>query len=201
VSRPPADSAEEVIGAMRSLEHAYLLGVEAVTEVWLVRHADVYDGLADVHDPPLSARGRDQAKRLARRVRSLPVAAVYASPARRAQETARLLSDEVRLDSRLGEAAARFTGGRLTVDERAEVVAERMRRAVDDAVAAHPGARVVMIGHGIAILNYLADVLRLSPGTLRLYPPFTGVSIVRALGDRRALGTLFDVAHLEGSGP
>jgi 2,3-bisphosphoglycerate-dependent phosphoglycerate mutase len=197
VSQPRTDSADDVIRAMRSLEHRYLIGVEGVTEVWLVRHADVYDGLAEVHDPPLSARGREQAERLAQRVRRLPVAAVYASPARRAQETARLLSDEVRLDARIGEAAARFTGGRLTVDERAEVVVERMRRAVDDAVSAHPGARVVMIGHGIAILNYLANVLRLSTGALRLYPPFTGVSIVRAHGDRRAVGTLFDVSHLE----
>jgi len=186
---------------MRSLEHSYLLGVEGVTEIWLVRHADVYDGLDDVRDPPLSPRGREQARRVAQRVRLLPVAAVYASPARRAQETARLLSDEVRLDSRLGEAAARFTGGRLTVDERPESVVDRMRRAVDDAVATHPAARVVMIGHGIAILNYLANVLRLSPGTLRLYPPFTGVSIVRAHDGRRAVGTLFDVSHLEAMSP
>jgi broad specificity phosphatase PhoE len=197
VSQPPADSAEEVIRAMRSLEHVYLLGVEGVTEVWLVRHADVYDALADVHDPPLSARGRDQAQRLARRVRRLAVAAVYASPARRAQETARLLSNEVRLDARLGEATARFTGGRLTVEERPIDIVVRMRAAVDDAVATHPAARVVMIGHGIAILHYLADVLRLTPGWLRLYPPFTGVSIVRARSDRRAVGTLFDVSHLE----
>jgi len=183
---------------MRSLEHQYLLGLEGVTEVWLVRHADVYDGLADVHDPPLSARGREQATRLAQRVRRLPVAAVYASPARRAQETARLLSDEVRLDAGLGEATARFTGGRLVVEEPAPGIVQRMRTAVDRAVAAHPAARVVMIGHGIAILNYLGDVMRLTPGSLRLYPPFTGVSIVRARGDRRAIGTLFDVSHLEG---
>src|SRR5438874_428937 len=108
VSQPPTDSADEAIRAMHSLEHSYLLGIEGVTELWLVRHADVYDALA-----------------------------------------------------------------------------------------AHPAARIVMIGHGIAILNYLADVLRLVPGTLRLYPPFTGVSIVRAQGDRRAVGTLFDVSHLE----
>src|SRR5207244_703898 len=88
----------------------------------------------------------------------------------------------------------RFTGGRLTVDERPESVVDRMRRAVDDAVATHPAARVVMIGHGIAILNYLADVLR-------LYPPFTGVSIVHAHDGRRAVGTLFDVSHLEAMSP
>jgi 2,3-bisphosphoglycerate-dependent phosphoglycerate mutase len=197
VSQPLADSAEDVVHAMRSLERQYLLGVEGVTEVWLVRHADVYDGLAEVHDPPLSARGRDEAARLAQRLRRLPVAAVYASPARRAQQTARELTDEIRLDARLGEASAKFTGGRLAVEERVPDIVARMRAAVDDAVAAHPAARVVMIGHGIAILNYLADLLQLSPGTLRLYPPFTGVSIVRAHADRRAVGTLFDVSHLE----
>src|SRR5207248_3152965 len=133
VSQPPTDSAEDVIRAMRSLEQSYLVGVEGVSEVWLVRHADVYDGLDDVHDPPLSPRGREQAGRLAQRMRALPVAAVYASPARRAQETAR----------------------------------------------------------------HLAAVLRLAPGTLRPYPSFTGVNIVRARGDRRAVGALFDVSHLE----
>ncbi|TME79126.1 MAG: histidine phosphatase family protein [Chloroflexi bacterium] len=94
VSQPPTDSAEDVIRAMRSLEQSYLVGVEGVTEVWLVRHADVYDGLDDVHDPPLSPRGREQAGRLAQRMRALPVAAVYASPARRAQETARHLAHD-----------------------------------------------------------------------------------------------------------
>src|SRR5207248_7935324 len=118
VSQPPTDSAEDVIRAMRSLEQSYLVGVEGVSEVWLVRHADVYDGLDDVHDPPLSPRGREQAGRLAQRMRALPVAAVYASPARRAQETARHLADDVRLDSRIGEASARFTGGRPGRDDR-----------------------------------------------------------------------------------
>lgn len=182
---------------MRSLEQSYLLGVEGVTEIWLVRHADVYDGLQAVDDPPLSPLGREQARRLAERVRRLPVAAVYAGPARRAQETARELSDDVLLEPRLGEALARFSGGRLAVDESPSTVIERMRAAVDAAVSAHPGRRVVMVGHGIAILNYLGDVLRLEPGSLRLYPPFTGVSIVRAKDGRRAAGTLFDVAHLE----
>jgi broad specificity phosphatase PhoE len=192
-----ADEAEEVIRAMRSLEQSYLLGVEGVTEVWLVRHADVYDGLQAVDDPPLSPLGREQAQRLARRVRRLPVAAVYASPARRAQETARMLGDDVRLDPRLGEALARFRDAKISVEESRSAIIGRMRDAVDAAAAAHPGGRVIMVGHGIAILNYLGDVLRLEAGSLRLYPPFTGVSIVRIKDGRRVAGTLFDVAHLE----
>src|SRR5438270_2300190 len=143
-SQPPTDSAEDVIRAMRSLEQSYLVGVKGVTEVWLVRHADVYDGLDDVHDPPLSPRGREQASSLAVRLRSLPVAAVFSSPARRAQETARHLTDDVHLDARIGEASASFTGGRLAVEERAIEIVARVRAAGDHALPAHPAAAAVM---------------------------------------------------------
>ena len=53
-----------------------------------------------------------------------------------------------------------------------------------------------MVTHGIAILNYLCDVLQLAPGTLRLFPDFTSISVVRVKGDRRMAGSLCDVAHL-----
>jgi len=182
---------------MRSLEQAYLIGVDGVTEVWLVRHADVYETLDDLDDPGLSPRGREQTRRLAERVRGVGAAAVYASPKRRALETARALADDVGIDPRLAEARAHFTGGRLRVEERSETVIERMRVAVAEAVSAHPGGRVVMVGHGIAILNYLSDVLRLAPGTLRLFPACASISVVRVKSGRRAAGALCDVAHLE----
>lgn len=191
------DSAADVTRAMQSLERAYLIGVDGVTEVWLVRHADVYEALDDVHDPALSPRGREQAKRLAARVRRVGVTAVYASPHRRALETARALAEDVRIDPRLAEARAQFTGGRLAVQEPSETLVERMRAVVGEAVSAHQGGRVVMVGHGIAILNYLCDVLQLAPGTLRLFPACASISVVRVKAGRRAAGVLCDVAHLE----
>ena len=54
-----------------------------------------------------------------------------------------------------------------------------------------------MVGHALAIMGYLCDVLRLEFGTLRLLPYYTSVSVVRLLGDRRMVGALADVAHLE----
>ena len=182
---------------MRSLEQAYLIGVEGVTEVWLVRHADVYEALDDLRDPALSSRGREQARRLAERVRRVGVTAVYTSPHRRALETARAIAEDVRIDPRLAEARAQFTGGRLAVQERSETVVERMRAVVGEAVSAHGGGRVVMVGHGIAILNYLCDVLQLAPGTLRLFPACASISVVRVKAGFRAAGALCDVAHLE----
>jgi len=81
-------STDGVVAAIRSLQRAYLIGVEGVTEIWLVRHADVYDELEDASDPPLSRLGHQQAERLARRLRSLEIRAVYSSHYRRALQTA-----------------------------------------------------------------------------------------------------------------
>jgi hypothetical protein len=35
-----AASPEQLTRAMRSLEAAFLIGVEGVTEIWLIRHGD-----------------------------------------------------------------------------------------------------------------------------------------------------------------
>jgi probable phosphoglycerate mutase len=187
----------QLTAAMRSIEAAFLIGVEGATELWLVRHADCYDGLADDVDPRLSARGRDQAKRLAARLHGSGFDALYASPSRRAVETARTVSSDFQVDERLVEIATAVEDGRVEVAESPDATVERMRAAVTDAVEAHPGARVVMVGHGVAIMAYLCDVLRLEFGTLRLLPYYTSVSVVRALGERRMVGSMGDVAHLE----
>ncbi len=184
---------------MRSIEAAFLIGVEGTTEVWLVRHADCYDGLGDGDDPALSTRGREQAQRLADRLARVDHDAIYASPARRALETARAIAPKVKVDERLVEIATVLDDGHVEVSESPESAVERMRGAVADSVAAHPGGRVVLVGHGVAIMAYLCDVLRLEFGTLRLLPYYTSVSVVRVLGDRRMVGSLADVAHLEAS--
>jgi 2,3-bisphosphoglycerate-dependent phosphoglycerate mutase len=186
--------------AMRSIEAAFLIGVEGATEVLLVRHADCYDGdiASGDDDPALSERGREQAQRLAERLNRLTYDAIYTSPARRAVETARSISPEVRPDERLVEVTTVLDDGQIQVTESPESVLARMRAAVSDIVAAHPGGRVIVVGHGVAILGYLCDVLRLEFGTLRLLPYYTSVNIVRVLGERRMAGSLGDVAHLEG---
>ena len=193
-----AAGSEQLTRAMRSLEAAFLIGVEGVTEIWLVRHADCYEDLSEVDDPPLSTLGREQAARLAERVRRLNPAAVYASPYRRALETARAITDDVNVDQRLIEMEVEVSEeGQLTFKESPEGVIERMRAVIDDIALAHPGRQVIAVSHGAAIVTYLTDVLQLEPGRLRMLPYYTSVSIVRALGDRRMVGGLADVSHLE----
>jgi 2,3-bisphosphoglycerate-dependent phosphoglycerate mutase len=193
-----AAGAERMTGAMRTLEAAFLIGVEGVTEVWLVRHADCYQDMADGADPPLSALGRMQADMLAERLRDLEHAAVYSSPYRRALETARAITDDVNIDDRLVEMDMEIgDDGGFEFKEPPAGVVERMSAAINEIVLAHAGRRVIVVAHGAAMIMYLTHVLRLEPGQLRFLPYYTSVNVVRVLGDRQMVSTLGDTSHLE----
>jgi broad specificity phosphatase PhoE len=129
-------------------------------------------------------------------LKSAEVRAVYASPLRRAQQTAAAQSEQVTTDPGLTEVRAAYPNGKVELQESHDAVIRRMQAAVSAGVAAHPGGRIVMVSHGIAILTYLCDVLGLTPGTLRLFPDFTSISTIRIKGDRRMAGSLCDTAHL-----
>jgi 2,3-bisphosphoglycerate-dependent phosphoglycerate mutase len=184
--------------AIKALQAAFLIGVEGATEIWLVRHGDCYEDTEAHPDPELSPTGRRQAERLAARIRPLKPGAVYSSPARRALQTARLIEAEPSVDDRLMEMSFEIEGDdQLTFTESPAEVVKRVGAVVDEITARHPGQRVIVVCHAGVIVNYLADVLQLEPGGLRLLPYYTSVSVVRALGDRRMAGALGDTAHLE----
>jgi probable phosphoglycerate mutase len=193
-----AAGAERMTQAMRSLEAAFLIGVEGVTVIWLVRHGDCYEGMAEGTNPPLSPLGHTQAARLAERVKRAGITAVYSSPLRRAAETARAITQNVNEDQRLVEIELELgDDGNLEFKESAASVVARMRSAIDDIVAAHPGDHVVVVTHGVALMAYISDLLHLEAGQLRLLPYYTSVSVVRALGDVRMVATIADTAHLD----
>ena len=98
-------------------------------EIWLVRHADAYDGGEDEPDPGLSAIGREQASRLAERLRRRPPVAIYSSPARRALETARAISSDPRVDGRLAEMTFEIEDGAFKFIETPDEVITRMSAA------------------------------------------------------------------------
>jgi phosphohistidine phosphatase len=76
-------------------------------ELILWRHADAEDGAPDL-ERKLTARGRKDAERVAKwLLRNLPAGfEVVASPAARAQETAKALHSKVRTDPRLAPGAS-----------------------------------------------------------------------------------------------
>jgi broad specificity phosphatase PhoE len=130
---PVTTGSEHITRAMKALEAIFLIGVEGVTEIWLVRHADCYDGLTEVEDPPLSALGRSQALRLAERIRRAQPAAVYSSPYRRAMQTAQQITDDVRVDPRLIEMALEIgEDGSLDFKETQDSAVARMSGALGD---------------------------------------------------------------------
>ena len=154
-----------------------------MTELLLVRHGET-DWNAELRwqghaDPPLNARGREQARALAEQLSGERFDAVYTSDLRRARETA----DEVA--ARLGiepvpladlrevdvgewsgltyaEIEARWPGAeRWHVGETPEAMAERVVAAARRIAAEHPDGRVLLVSHGGPIRAIRAAAARL----------------------------------------
>lgn len=209
---------------IEELNARHLIGVDGVREIWLIRHADAYSGMQVLArgrvDTELSARGRQQAELLAARLASVPLHAAWSSDLLRARQTAEAIARgralAVRVDHRLTEVRTHWDDGREEPERlppgsypfpepEAEVI-ERMRSVIADVVAALPEAgqvsRAAVITHNAAIAIYLASVLGLGWGQLRVMPQFTSVSVVVVKGDQVVVQSIGDVTHLAGqAGP
>ena len=176
-------------------------------------------------DPPLSGRGRDQARLLAGRLRAMPTpAAVYSSPLRRAKQTAAAFAEisgiEVRMDQDLAEAHLGDWEGKpfeeiLSSDERmlhrvrnqepiwrhAPGVEElapfraRVRVAVERILAAHPSGNVLVVCHGGVINAYVAPLLGVDH-EMFFVPENTSLNSVVVDGEVRRVRFLNDALHL-----
>jgi probable phosphoglycerate mutase len=192
-------------------------------ELVLVRHAlplriEREDG--QPADPPLSEEGRGQAERLARWLGDEPIDALYASPLRRARETAEPLARATSLKVQLEPGVIEFdphsdayipmeelkafeyerwqqlvTGGLLE-----GIDLERFRETVigslEAIIAAHSGQRIVVVCHGGVINTWAAHVLGMEK-TLFFDPTYTGISrFLAASSGERSVASLNEVAHL-----
>jgi broad specificity phosphatase PhoE len=203
---------------LAELDARHLVGVDGVREVWLVRHADAYgdlDVLAEGRiDPPLSERGVEQARRLAGRLASVPLHAVWSSDLLRARETAEIVAGDrslaVRTDPRLREVLthwdedrepARQEPGSYPFPELAEDVVRRMGEVAADVVAGLDGVdaatpRAVVVTHSATIAIYLGSLLGLAWGQFRVMPQFTSVSVIAVKGDHVVVRSIADATHL-----
>ena len=197
-------------------------------ELYVVRHADavpasqesftIYD---DYEAHPLSERGRAQAQAVAERLADVGLHAVYASPVRRARETAdaiaRAANRPVVEDPDVTEIAIGPTDDSMTLRDRlawlamvamrdgswrgiagtepSEVVRARMMRALDGIARRHPGERVAVVSHAGAI-NAALGVIASSDHDFLFPLANASVSVIRIGAGRRLLMTANDVSHL-----
>ena len=181
----------------------------------LARHARPatrFDGEPPA-DPLLSCEGLEQAERLAERLGSLWVDAVYTAPERRAFQTAKIIADFTQRPLRTLEALAeidfadQFASGyreRFAAHPRWESLPgfadgkafrRRIVQAIEAILAAHPARRVVVVTHGSAINAYLSMLLAV-PRDLFFAPDHASISVVRHERDSYAVRSLNDTSHL-----
>lgn len=191
-------------------------------ELLLIRHArpartHAAEGPAD---PPLTDLGHRQADALAAWVAEEGVDAVYASPLKRARETAAPLGEKlgltVEIDPSLSEYDAHASSyvpleelqaaGDLRAVELPADVAAFQRTVVDgieNLVASNSARKLALVCHGGVINVYVSWVLQ-AANEMFFLPHYTSVSRVRASSSetlgRRTLESLNETAHLRVGG-
>lgn len=177
-------------------------------------------------DPPLSEEGRRQAELLAERllVMDLTPFAVYASPLRRARETAdafaRRAAVDVRVEPDLAEAHIggwegkpfeelietdpdlvghlrnqRAIWHRAPGAEREDRFRHRVRTTVEQLLARHPAENILVFAHGGVINAYCGEVMGLRQEMFFL-PENTSVNSIDVHRSTRTVRFLNDVLHL-----
>ena len=192
-------------------------------ELLLIRHGlpeRVVNEDGTPADPPLSAKGRDQAERVARWLEGVSIDRLYSSPLLRARETAQPLATLRGLPVEIEPAVREYdadsalyipmedlkehdyeqwkvlvSGGYAAEGDflafRGEVVT-----GVEQIIADNPGRRVVVFCHGGVINAWAAHVLGMKP---QLFIDVSYTSVNRfwaASSGERSLGSLNEAAHL-----
>jgi probable phosphoglycerate mutase len=206
------------------------------TELLLIRHGasaparpgvpfPLVDGQGD---PELAPEGREQADRVAERLASTRLDAIYVTPLRRTAQTAaplaRKLGIEPRVEPGLREVhLGEWEGGlfrkmvaendpvaqRMVEEERwdvipgaegAEAFAARIREALGRVAAAHPDGRVALFTHGGVIGQALAAATASRPFAF-LTPDNGSISRLVWLNGVSSIRGFNDVSHLDWSAP
>jgi alpha-ribazole phosphatase len=200
-----------------------------MTRLILVRHGEtvwnVERRFQGQRDTALNARGREQARQVAERLRDEPIRAVYSSDLTRAVDTARAIAavhglpvftDAALRERNFGEweglsreeVIARWTEAwerwrraecAPPGGEAVEEIAARVRAKIAEIVSAHPNETVVIVGHGGSVK---AAVLWVMNKPLTDWRTFridnASISILQFHPDRVEVAQLNDTQHLRG---
>jgi probable phosphoglycerate mutase len=194
-------------------------------ELLLIRHAlpvriDGEEGTAA--DPELAELGHDQAKALADYLGGEKVDVLYASPLRRALQTAELVSARLDLEVVIDEELAEFDRHShfyIPIEELRELKDERwddlvggrwgadgdvdpdtfkavVVEAVERVIAAHPGQTVAIVCHGGVINAYFAHLLNLD-FPMFFEPAYTSISrVLASSAGQRQVKSINEHAHV-----
>lgn len=165
--------------------------------LWLVRHGqstwNAEGRIQGCADPPLTELGRWQAERVAQRLLSEDLTALYCSPLERAEETAAVIGDAVHLVPQVDERLREYDVGKgaegvnwrtlverwphlealaregkrvsrhLPGAEPPETFTRRVLGAFDDIRSAYEEGEVGVVAHGGVFSEYLAYLLHAEP--------------------------------------
>src|ERR1043166_5390586 len=197
-----------------------------VTRVFMVRHGatvlSAEDRFAGETDVDLSDEGREQTRRLAKRLRSERITAVYASPLGRTMETARILAAPHKLEVQIRDGLREISHGHWEQMTRHEVeekfpdeaaewekdpytfappggesglaVTARALPVLIDLVRNHPGEHILVVSHKATIRLLLSSLLGFDPRRYRdnLDQKPAALNIVDFRDPTRARLTLFN---------
>lgn len=197
-------------------------------ELLLIRHAipvrrELESGIAD---PELSSDGVKQAQLLADYLIDERIDALYASPMRRARQTAEPVAQRQRLRMELVDGVAEFDrtsseyvpveelkdsddprwramlrGEWPPREESLDEFVERVVGSIEEIIGRHEGQRVAIVCHGGVINAYLARVLGLGNREGFFYPNYTSIHrVAAARTGERSVVTVNETSHLRGSG-
>jgi broad specificity phosphatase PhoE len=197
-------------------------------ELVFVRHAipvrrELESGIAD---PELSPAGREQARLLGEYLASESIDAIYASPLRRARETAEAIASHHGVDIVIDHGLSEYdrssneyvpveelkaaddprwhdirNGVWNSSDESEDEFVERVVRSAERIVSEHSGQRVLAVCHGGVINAYLAQVLGVPNRRGFFYPNYTSIHrVAAARSGERSIVTVNETPHLRGSG-
>ena len=199
--------------------------------LYLIRHGETAfnaDGRVQGHtESDLSELGREQARRVGKRLEKVPFAAAYASSLRRAMETAEIAFDgAIPLEPRDGlkEMNLGVWEGRRADELRREFPAEvkqwfheptalhieggetiaqfrvRITSEMESIREAHPDDAIAVVAHGGAICTYLTHLLGMKLDDIWRFK-IRNCSVTRVLfpQNRPRIDLLGDIHHLDGA--
>jgi probable phosphoglycerate mutase len=197
-------------------------------ELLLIRHALPVKRVLEhgVADPELSEAGHAQAQHLAEYLAAERLDAIYASPLRRAVQTAEpvaatqqlpigVVDDVAEWDRNSNEYVpveelkaandprwqAMLRGEWTVHDETPEQFRGRIVAAIEGLIAAHGGDRIAVVCHGGVINGYLSEILGLGVNQGFFYPNYTSIHrVAAARSGERSIVTVNETTHLRHTG-